>query len=145
MLPIKHILAAVDGSDLSKRALQIAASVAREQNADLTILQVAPLQVAMYGPASESYLDHLHEELCRLKWCPLPAKVHHLVLEGDPAAAIVQAAKDHHCDMIAMGSHGRTGLNRLLMGSVAERVMCMAPCPVLVVKAETVAPVAEQA
>src|SRR5207237_10217851 len=60
--------------------------------------------------------------------------VHHVFLEGDPASEIVRYAFDAGVDLIVMGTHGRTGLERLLMGSVAEHVMREAPCSVLVVK-----------
>jgi nucleotide-binding universal stress UspA family protein len=60
----------------------------------------------------------------------------HALIMGHPADAIVQYAqnKDHGIDLIAMGTHGRTGLSRLLMGSVAEAVVRRAPCPVLTIK-----------
>jgi nucleotide-binding universal stress UspA family protein len=58
---------------------------------------------------------------------------HHLV-RGDPAAEIVRLARKAKCDLIVMGSHGRTGLQRLLMGSVAEEVARNAHCPVLTVR-----------
>ena len=51
------------------------------------------------------------------------------------ADAIVQAAKDNDCDLIVVGSHGRTGLDRILMGSVSQQVVVQAQCPVMVVKA----------
>src|SRR5207247_9050465 len=58
-----------------------------------------------------------------------------ILLEGDAAKEIVELARDSQCDLIVMGTHGRTGLGRLLMGSVAEQVMRRAPCPVLTIKA----------
>ena len=57
-----------------------------------------------------------------------------LALEGKPAETIIQAARDNDCDLIVLGSHGRTGLDRLLMGSVSQQVVTHAKCPVLVVK-----------
>jgi nucleotide-binding universal stress UspA family protein len=57
------------------------------------------------------------------------------VRDGDTAAEILRAATDAGCDLIVMGTHGRTGLGRLLMGSVAEQVVRKAPCPVVTVKA----------
>ncbi len=60
--------------------------------------------------------------------------VHHVLLEGDPASEIVRYAEEQVVDLIVMGTHGRSGLERLLMGSVAEKVMREAPCSVLVVK-----------
>jgi nucleotide-binding universal stress UspA family protein len=56
------------------------------------------------------------------------------VLSGKPADAIIETAKDKNADLIVVGSHGRTGLEKLLMGSVAERVIVLASCAVLVVK-----------
>jgi len=62
-------------------------------------------------------------------------KVEHRLVEGFAAEAILQAAEESKADMIVMGTHGRTGFNRLLMGSVAEEVLRKAACPVLTVKA----------
>ena len=90
----------------------------------------------MYGPPPESYLEHMREELCRLKPSDPQTRVHHLLAEGHPATAILRAARENRCDLIVMGTHGRTGLNRLLMGSVTEEVVRMAPCLVLTVNAE---------
>jgi universal stress protein A len=58
----------------------------------------------------------------------------HYLLEGEPAREVVQFAEREHVDLIVLGTHGRTGLARVLMGSVAENVVRRAPCPVLVVK-----------
>jgi nucleotide-binding universal stress UspA family protein len=63
-------------------------------------------------------------------------RVRYLLVEGNPAAEILSAAREGNCDLIVMGTHGRTGLNRLLMGSVAEEVVRKAPCPVLTVRAD---------
>jgi nucleotide-binding universal stress UspA family protein len=56
------------------------------------------------------------------------------VMTGKPADAIIETAKDKSADLIIIGSHGRTGLEKLLMGSVAERVIVLSPCAVLIVK-----------
>ena len=61
----------------------------------------------------------------------------HRLLTGDPAVAIARLAEEEHADLIVMGTHGRTGLTRLLMGSVAEAVVRRAPCPVLTYKQTT--------
>jgi nucleotide-binding universal stress UspA family protein len=61
----------------------------------------------------------------------------HRLLLGDPASEIVRLAEEEHAEMIVMGTHGRTGLRRLLMGSVAEAVVRRATCPVLCLKAGT--------
>ena len=57
-----------------------------------------------------------------------------LVLSGYPAEEILRAAEKHHADIIVMGTHGRTGIDRIIFGSVAEKVVTAAPCPVLTVK-----------
>jgi len=66
----------------------------------------------------------------------------HKLLAGDPAAAIVEAADQENVDLIVLGTHGRTGLTRLLMGSVAENVVRKAKCPVLTVKHPSAVPAA---
>jgi nucleotide-binding universal stress UspA family protein len=58
-----------------------------------------------------------------------------VVKEGNPAKAIVDAAAENECDLIVVGSHGRTGLDRILIGSVSQQVVVQAKCPVMVVKA----------
>ena len=134
MLPIRRILVPVDWSEPSKCAVKLAASLAQEHDAQLVVLYVVPLSVMMYGPPPESWLEHIREELCRIKPADSKTRVQHLVFEGDPATAILRAAKGNHCDLIVMGTHGRTGLNRLLRGSVTEEVVRKAPCLVLTVK-----------
>jgi nucleotide-binding universal stress UspA family protein len=66
-------------------------------------------------------------------------RVESTVMEGDPATMILRAAEETHSDVIVMGTHGRTAVARLLLGSVAEAVLRKAPCPVLTAK-----PVAER-
>jgi universal stress protein A len=133
-LPIKQILVPFDWSELSTCAFQLANSLASEHDAELVVLYVVPLPAVMYGPPPESYLNHLLEELCRIKPSD-KARARYLLLEGDPATAILRAARETNCDLVVMGTHGRTGLNRLLSRSVAEEVVRKAPCLVLTVKA----------
>jgi len=127
----------IDWSEPSIRAFQLAASLAQERDAQLVVLYVVPLPTVMYGPPPESYLGHLQKELLRIHPPDPKTRIQHLLSEGDPARAILQAARDNKCDLIVMGTHGRTGVNRLLMGSVAEEVARKAPCPVMTVKTET--------
>jgi nucleotide-binding universal stress UspA family protein len=135
MLPITRILVPIDWSEPSKSAFLVGVSLAREYNAQLLVLYVVPLALVMYGPPSEAYMDHLLEELRRVKPGDSRICVQHFLAEGDPGTAILGTAKETNCDLIVMGTHGRTGLNRVLMGSVAEKVVRKATCPVLVVKA----------
>ena len=70
--------------------------------------------------------------------------VTHVFLEGDPATEIARYAADANIDLIVMGTHGRTGLERMLLGSVAEQTLRGAPCSVLVVKLPRGLPTAEK-
>lgn len=136
---IGRILAPIDWSEPSKCAFQWAVSLAQRYGAELIVVYVVPLATEMYGPAPDAYLAHMREELDRIKPADPSIRVQHLMAEGDPAAAIVHAAGENHCDLIVMGMQGRTGINRVLMGSVAEEVARKAPCPVLSVKNEAAA------
>jgi nucleotide-binding universal stress UspA family protein len=135
---VHTILFPTDFSELSLEALPLAASLAKGRGATLLILHVAePIAVA----AGESYYglrepdrDELLERLQQIK-PPDPAVPHaHEVESGDAAAAIMRVAEREGCELIVMATHGRRGLTRLLMGSVAEQVIRGAPCPVLTVK-----------
>jgi nucleotide-binding universal stress UspA family protein len=139
MRPLKRILVPTDWSELSARALQFAAFLARDPDAELIVLYVVPLPSLMYGPPPESYLENERDELCRVRPSDPNLRVRHLLSEGEPAAAILQAARETNADLIVMGTHGRTGLDRLVVGSVAEQVVRRAPCPVLTVRANTAA------
>jgi Universal stress protein family len=80
----------------------------------------------------------MHDELCRFTLDDSRVRIQHLMVEGHPASAILGEAKQNQCDLIVIGTHGRTGLNRLLMGSVAEEVIRRAVCPVLTVHNDAV-------
>jgi universal stress protein A len=138
----QNILVPTDFSDISQAALNYAAALAHDLGARLVILHavetLGPENVT-YGEAQsrlqpEGYRQRLWEDLHRVKSPRPDVPVEYVLSEKDPAAAIVQTAAERGCDLIVMGSHGRTGLNRLLMGSVAESVLRKASCPVLVVK-----------
>jgi len=135
MPPIKHILVPIDWSEQSNRIFELAASLAEERNAQLVILGVVPSPTVIYGPPPENYLNHLFEELCQIKPSNVKTRVEYLLMQGNPATAILKAARESRCDLIVMGTHGRKGLRRVLMGSVAEEVVRKAPCPVLTVMA----------
>jgi universal stress protein A len=96
-----------------------------------------------YGPPSEDYLNHLRDELCTVKPRDLQTRIQYRVMEGDPATAIVNAAGQLKCELIVMGTHGRGGLQRLLMGSVAENVVRKAPCLVMTLRGDSMLPRSE--
>ena len=135
MLQISRILVPVDWSEPSNQAFQIGVSLARH-NAQLVLVHVVPPPLIMYGPPPEAYMAQLREELCRIKPSDPKISVRHLLAEGEPAAEIIRITNEARCDLIVMGTHERTGLNRVLMGSVAEKVVRKAPCLVLTVNSQ---------
>lgn len=131
----KTILFPTDFSSLSDAGLQHAASLARESGAKLLILHVEEPPAAygggeMYYGIPEPNRDALMSMLTAVKPNDPGVAYEHRLVVGDPATEIVETAKQVGADMIVMSTHGRTGLSRLLMGSVAEAVVRRAPCPV---------------
>jgi nucleotide-binding universal stress UspA family protein len=142
------ILHPTDFSPNSQNALHVAADLARTYDADLIILHVHPIPVAMYGegilpPIELDERQPLYQELQRFQ-VPGVHTTHRLV-DGDPVTEILNVAKDHHADVIVMGTHGRRGLKRMLMGSVAELVVRRAMCPVLTIHTPRAEPIAAEA
>lgn len=145
MFPIRKILCPTDFSASAENAFLVASSLARDQGARLEVLYVeVPIPYGEMGiPITPEELGgNLKEKL----WESFRAltksdpqmrnlRVNTHLAEGDPATEIIRAAKETDCDLIVMGTHGRTGLARILMGSVAEHVVRKAHCPVLTVKA----------
>jgi nucleotide-binding universal stress UspA family protein len=136
MINIKKILYATDFSSYSNQAYFHAVTLAESHEASLTILYVYSRQTAapVTLPPGTEERTYWREQLEQIRPVNPHIPVHHVFLEGDPATEIVRYATDANMDLIVMGTHGRTGLERLLMGSVAEKVMRDAGCSVLVVK-----------
>jgi nucleotide-binding universal stress UspA family protein len=138
-MEIHTILHPTDFSAPAEHAFQVACSLARDHGARLLVLHVIPPPQThgevLARAAPDSYRDQLWRDLVRMKPPDPTLKVEHLIEEGHPAKVIVQAAKENCCDLLVMGTHGRSGLPRLLMGSVAEEVLREAACPVLTVRA----------
>jgi len=140
MLPIHTILHPTDFTEHANNGFQLACALARDYGAKLVILHVVPTPVypVVYGgyfPVSvEVPRDKLMEQLREIK-PPDPAiAVDRALVEGEPAGEILRAAHAYDADLIVMGTHGRGGLSRLVMGSVAEAVSRKADCPVLTVR-----------
>lgn len=127
MIRIHKILYATDFSSYSNQAYFHALALAENHGASLTILFV-------YTPEAGRGRDYWQDQLEQVRPLDPRIPVNHVFLEGDPASEIVSYGRDAGMDLIVMGTHGRTGLERLLMGSVAEKVMRDASCSVLVVK-----------
>jgi len=147
---IQTILHPTDFSPESNYAFRVACSLAKDYNARLFLLHVmrpsmAPvLQEPLPDPLEPANSQVELDE--RFSW-PQPAdssvQVDHRVAEGDAAEEILRLAQAIQCDLIVMGTHGRTGLNRILTGSVAEEVLRQAACPVMTIKnapSETIRP-----
>jgi nucleotide-binding universal stress UspA family protein len=141
MLHLETILVPVDFSDTANAALAVAHTLARDHRAALVLMAAVPLLPVVEVPLpDEELVDAIHESQERLtrlaaQITDLPVKTHTLV--GEPGAAIVDAAREFGADLIVMGTHGRRGVSRLILGSVAEYVLRNAPCPVLTMKPGT--------
>lgn len=135
MIRIRKILYPTDFSSYSNQAYFHAVALAKNHGAALTILFVyspdLPKPSSVAAGAARAYWQ---EQLQQIRPVNPTIKVEHVFLEGDPARQIVSYGRDAGMDLIVMGTHGRSGLERMLMGSVAEKVMRGASCSVLVVK-----------
>jgi nucleotide-binding universal stress UspA family protein len=142
---MSHVLVPVDFSEFSHRCLRKAAILARESGATLHLLHVvdAPLHPTFYASGVKGPLDvdpELHER-CRLEMVRLAAEeapgvqTEMSVEQGNPADVICRFAERGTVDLVFIATHGLTGVRRFLMGSVTEKVVRHAPCPVFVVKA----------
>ena len=139
MLPVATILHPTDFSECSELAFRLACALARDYKARLVLLHVLPPPIIIYGGGAvpPDPWPTIEEAKARLR--ELEGHAHHMrvesqVMEGDPVDMILRAAEEMHSDVIIMGTHGRTALTRLLLGSVAESVIRKAPCPVLTAK-----------
>ena len=133
------ILFPTDFSHSSDSALAYATALCRDTGATMLILHVEepPINYGageMYYGVPEPDTDALRKMLQAVVPTQPNVPYEHRLVTGDPAGEIVRVADDEHVDMIVLGSHGRSGLRRLLMGSVAEVVVRKAPCPVLTFK-----------
>jgi nucleotide-binding universal stress UspA family protein len=140
MLLINTILHPTDFSESSEFAFQLACSLARDYAAQLVLVHVVelPKAYAVEGFVAPPYTTDLKQDRQRLQQMQQSHKniqIEQRLVEGDAVSGILCVAEDSHCDLIVMGTHGRTGLGRLLMGSVAEQVVRKASCPVLTVRA----------
>jgi len=137
---IQTILHPTDFSENSRPAFETACALARDYHATLLVLHVMMPSVS---PVYQAPLpDPLRtaesqESIAQLPW-PQPSdpqiRVEHRLAEGDPAEEILRLTEAQRCDLVVMGTHGKTGLGRFLTGSVAEEVLRKALCPVLVIR-----------
>jgi universal stress protein A len=144
-MEIRGILAPTDFSDFSKQVLKEALALAQTFDAKLLLLHVVeppPYSVEGLGPSSleVNLLDDLERLANNELAAVLPeaqstgVEVGRHVVVGTPYRKIVEVAEAERVDLIVMSTHGRTGLSHLVMGSVAERIVRTAPCPVLTMR-----------
>ncbi len=140
MSAIQTILHPTDFSENSRPAFETACALARDYQATLLVLHVmmpsvSPLTTEPLPDPSRP--AESQGSTAEFPW-PQPSdslvRIQHRLAEGDAAEEILRLIEPLHCDMVVMGTHGKSGLGRLLTGSVAEEVLRKAPCPVLVVK-----------
>ena len=139
MIPIRTILHPTDYSPSSDAAFAFACSLAREYFSEILLLHIVESEFVMpmegvLAPFPTDDLDPARQRLDRLFPLDQHVKVRREIAVGDAVEEIVRTAAAAEVDMIVMGTHGRTGLSRLLLGSVAEGVLRRVACPVLFVK-----------
>ena len=148
MSTMRRILFASDFSKGSRKALTTAMAMAKANRATLTVLHVI---VPFIPIVPEQYIDtktweqidlqarrwsrrQLDKSMERVKAAGIRAVG--LLLEGDPAQQIIRAVRSTRADLLVVGTHGRTGLTRFFVGSVAARVVATASCPVVTVRGQ---------
>lgn len=136
MIEIKRILVPCDFSAFSARALERAAAIARWYEARLTVLHVVPL--AQDLPPREVAAAELARFVEPARDAGVPIET--AVAEGDPVREILGRASESRADLLVIGTHGRGGFERWVLGSVTEKVLRKAPCPVLTVSGHGSAP-----
>ena len=139
LLGWKKILVATDGSKYSAVAIDKAVAFARSYGGGLVVVSIVDVPTEFYAEAPKAVEDMIRkakEYTAAVKKQAEAAgvKAESFIGEAEADEAIIKLAAEQGVNMIVVGSHGRTGLRRLLMGSVTEKVIGNAPCPVLVVK-----------
>ena len=143
MINLEKILCPIDFSEYSKETLKYAVSFAMKDEAtlfllhvidmrtfedDLEAIRVKQIKDEITKQHKSRLLDYVTKEIRN------DIKIEALVVQGIPFVEIIDISKKNKIDMIVMGSHGRTGIAHIMLGSVAEKVARKAPCPVLIVK-----------
>ena len=146
MLPIRAVLHPTDLTDASRPALEMAGSLAQDYRAELIVLHVLPMPVAAVVdgvavdlPAGEGEDEAARTRLGEVRPTQFNGPVTRRLERGGAVREILRVADEVGADLIVMGTHGRGGLSRLVLGSTAEGVMRKAPCPVITVRPEAAA------
>jgi nucleotide-binding universal stress UspA family protein len=146
MLPFKKILCPTDFSDPSYLAIKAGVEIAQHSNSQLIVLHIAeplPVMYTAHGPLDFNTAEveaekrvFVGEKLDQILENEIPAGVTALskIDMGDPAGGIVSAAAQEKVDLIVMATHGLSGWRRFLLGSVTEKVVRNAACPILTIR-----------
>lgn len=142
----KRIMVSVDGSDTSNRGLKEAINLAKDQQATLAIAHVIDIVVSFgAGQFPQTYVEATRE-LARHTIDEARETAHAAGIEAEIQSVeiltsgyhvgdtVAQLARDWKADLLVVGTHGRRGVSRLLIGSVAERIVRVSPCPLLLVR-----------
>lgn len=137
-VPFERILVPLDGSSLSEKILPLVTRLAKDAGAEVTLLHIdTPARGAhpvpeIAGRKSQQRAEKMLDELrCKLEASGI-AKTRVVGRYGDPAGEIIELVKESKPDLVAMSSHGRSGISRWRFGSVAEKVLRTIDCPLLV-------------
>ncbi|MBU0509649.1 universal stress protein [bacterium] len=153
MLPFKKILCPIDFSEPSHEALKVASELAMKFEAELTVIHAIPDIPKATPPdpaieATETYLQYqreLERDSQRLlsdavhRFTSHELKVREIIESGDAALIVAKIAEEEDADLVVLSTHGRTGWRRFVFGSVAERIVRHAQCPVLTIQTPHIA------
>ncbi|WP_423746039.1 universal stress protein (plasmid) [Haladaptatus sp. SPP-AMP-3] len=132
----ENVLLAVDGTQGSERAIEVCAALAAEYDAFVHVVYVVDSRIARSGSLAELMEDEgsgaCADAVSRIR--SAGAEARRELLRGRPAEQLLDYAEDHDIDLLSMGTHGRTGIDRFVMGSVAETVIRRSETPVLTVR-----------
>ena len=136
MAMIKKILAPTDFSDISAKGVEYACQLAKEVGAELILMNIVTLDESnlVNRREMEQHKQLLDEFLSqKVGEASSGLNIRKVVEPGQPDSTVVHWAENESIDLLVMSSHGRSGLSRVLMGSVTEQILRKSPCPVLVV------------
>jgi nucleotide-binding universal stress UspA family protein len=135
---VKKILVAFDGSEQAKRALDLGLEIADKFSANTVLLGVVdymPIIDEEYvNNLKRRYEEILSEALVKAQSAKPNLQITEMLTEGRPADKIIEKARDEKFDMVVMGSRGSGGISEFIRGSVSDKVVDEAPCPVVIVK-----------
>jgi len=147
MLPLKKILWPTDFSEAAYEGLRIATELATQFSSEILLVHVVAPMPAMHGASAPTgfhlptVLEELQESAQKfledIRQAKIPAEIqaHPFVVHGKPATEIVRLAAQEKADIIVIPTHGESGWQRFVFGSVAEKVVRLADCPVLTIRA----------